>query len=179
MIGACLNLGLSNAFAEGGNEELLKHLPQAKVSLVEGIDQLAYDNGPSISGKFEMKQGKLKLSIYTVEKGMAVGAEKNTLLEFIGDATKTTWAPKRTEFADKPHIARASVQLSLLQLGNYSFKEVIRLVGIAHSGMIYSVKPKLINGKGLAEVLIFTPNKDSKKVMFDLSTGIMSSPITN
>lgn len=157
-----------NAFA---HSDLLERLKETQLSLMEGVEQIESQHGPAISAKFEIKKNILKLSVYTVQNGMQVGAEKNGLLELIGDATQPTWNPNRVEFQDKPHIARASVQLSLLQLGHYSFKNIVAMTQQQHPGMVYSVKPKLINDKALVEILILTPQRRSKKLYFDLFSG--------
>ena len=154
--------------------ELLKRLKEAQLSLLDGVEQIEYDHGPTISAKFEIKRGILKLSAYTVQKGMNTGAEKNPLLELIGDATGEQWNPDRVEFADKPHIARASVQLALLQLGKYSFKDVVQKSLKQQPGMVYSVKPKLIKGSALVEVKILTKKGQSKTMFYDLINGNIS-----
>ena len=162
--------GIKPSFS-GEHPDLLKRLHESKLSLVEGMQQVSYDHGPTISAKFEIKNNILKLSIYTVQDGMEVGAEKNPLLELIGDATTPKWFPKRVEFEDKAHIARASVQLTLLQLSKFHFREIIQIVNREIPGMIYSVKPKLINGAAVVEIKVLTGASSSKTVYFDLFTG--------
>ena len=46
--------------------ELAKALPSAKVSLAEGLAASAREGTP-ISGKFELEEGKLQLSFYTMK----------------------------------------------------------------------------------------------------------------
>lgn len=57
-------------FAEDGanSQALLKALPDAHVSLQKGLEASAA-NGKPISGKFEMEDGKLQLSVYTAKAG--------------------------------------------------------------------------------------------------------------
>ena len=82
-----LSLFCISGYAQAEDSDLLKRLGEAKLSLGQGIAQIAYEHGPAISGKFEIKKGILKLSVYTVRDGLKIGAEKNPLLELIGDAT--------------------------------------------------------------------------------------------
>src|SRR5881397_2398276 len=46
--------------------ELAKALPSAKVSLAKGLTASAHEGTP-ISGKFELEDGKLQLSVYTMK----------------------------------------------------------------------------------------------------------------
>ena len=89
-----------------------------------------------------------------------------------------TESAQNFSFSFDPHRARGGLAIHRseeLQIGKFSFKEVIEIVSKAHPGMVYSVKPKLIYGKALVEVLIFTASKKSKKVYMDLLTGQLIS----
>src|SRR5258706_11838870 len=68
----------------GAQDDLLPALSKAKHSLAEGIRQLSKGSEVAISGKFEMEEGHLSLSVYTVEKGLGTDSEHNVLKEFAG-----------------------------------------------------------------------------------------------
>ena len=87
--------------------DVVKRLPEAKVSILDGILQAERGNGPAISAKFEVEDGKLLLSVYNAKQGMGLGAEFNVLTELKGDATTPKWRPMLQAFADKAHIGRA------------------------------------------------------------------------
>src|SRR6516225_3394834 len=96
----------SGAWSEDANQAaLIKALSGAKHSLLQGIAQVAKGTEVPIEAKYEMEDGKLMLSIYTSAKGFDTAAEDNSFNEYIGDATTTTWAPKKEVFADLKHIA--------------------------------------------------------------------------
>ena len=69
-IATTVALASSLAFAEEGSDPkaLLKALPSASVSLQKGLEASAAKGKP-ISGKFEMEDGKLQLSVYTAKAG--------------------------------------------------------------------------------------------------------------
>ena len=160
----------AEAVPEGG-DDLVGRLHQAKLSLIEGVSQIEAEHGPAISGKFEIKKDKLVLSVYTVKHGIDVTAEKNGLLELKGDATTDYWEPALAVFEDRAHLTRASTQLTLFQVGLLSFKEVISLVEKSKKGMIYSVKPRVMNKAPVAVVLVATEQNDTETVLVNLTTG--------
>src|SRR5262245_25520667 len=75
------------ARAEDANQAaLIKATGDAKHSLLQGISQVAKGSEVPIEAKYEMKDGKLMLSIYTSAKGFDTAAEDNSFNEYIGDA---------------------------------------------------------------------------------------------
>ena len=105
------------AFCEDGNQAaLLKAISGAKISLEQGIAQVA--KGPEVptEAKYEMEDGKLMLSVYTSAKGFSTPAEDNSFIEYSGDASTASWAPKKEVFADFKHIARSAQYHSLLSM---------------------------------------------------------------
>src|SRR5262245_59460880 len=100
LFGAVVLAGLAGhaglAHAEGGDADVLKALPSAKVTLSAGIQQAqAKPPEVSVSAKFEMDdKGQLSLSVYTAEKGLAVDAEHNVLKELSGSPTAAKWSPE-------------------------------------------------------------------------------------
>src|SRR5258706_10370837 len=125
---------LSPLHAEDAKETqaLLKELGKAKVSLLDGLRQAAKANGIPISAKFEMEDGKLSLSVYTAEKGLAVEAEKNVLEELSGSPEQDKWTPQTEVFKDVPHVARSAEQLTVMALGREGLVAVIAEVQKTH-----------------------------------------------
>jgi len=151
--------------------DLLKRLPQSKLSLIDGIRQAEKDNGPAISAKLEVEDGILWLSVYTAKNGRAADAEHNTLMELKGDATTTPWQPKTEVFADKEHIARASMQLTALQLTKLTLADLIQKAAALQKGTVYSAIPGIKAGKAVVEVLVATPDGHSVPITLDVQNG--------
>src|SRR5262245_25057243 len=94
--------------AAEADQALLRALGGAKVTLAQGITQVARGAEVPTEAKFEMEDGKLMLSVYTSAKGFDTAAEDNAFNEYIGEATAATWVPKKEVFADLKHIARSA-----------------------------------------------------------------------
>jgi predicted nucleic acid-binding OB-fold protein len=123
----------SAAWSEDANQAaLIKALGGAKHSLLQGIAQVAKGNEVPIEAKYEMEDGKLMLSIYTSTKGFDTAAEDNSFNEYIGDATTTTWAPKKEVFADLKHIARSAQYHALLSMTKTTIPTIIH--GVVRQG---------------------------------------------
>src|SRR5471030_1935976 len=87
-------LGSQPAHAEGDSKELqavAQALSKSKISLLDGIRQSSHGSAAAISAKFELEDGKLSLSVYTAEKGLAVPAEQNVLQELSGSPEQDKW----------------------------------------------------------------------------------------
>ena len=80
--------------AEEDQAALLRAIGSAKVSLQQGIAQVAKETEVPTEAKYEMENGKLMLSVYTSAKPLNTAAEDNSFNEYIGEATTATWAPK-------------------------------------------------------------------------------------
>jgi hypothetical protein len=52
-----------------GHDELAKAMKEAKVPLDRGVSAAAAREGKAISAKYEVEDGKLQLSVYTMKKG--------------------------------------------------------------------------------------------------------------
>ena len=84
-------LGSSIAWSEDSDQAaLIKALGGAKLTLLQGIAQVAKGTEVPIEAKYEMAHGKLMLSIYTSAKGFDTAAEDNSFNEYIGDVTTAT-----------------------------------------------------------------------------------------
>src|SRR5262245_9376554 len=69
-------MGGNPAWSEDADQAaLIKALPNAKLTLVQGITQVAKGTEVPTEAKYEMSDGKLMLSIYTSAKGFDTAAE--------------------------------------------------------------------------------------------------------
>ena len=155
-------LGWQPARAEGESKELqavAQALGKSKVSLLEGIRQASHGSAAAISAKFELEDGKLSLSVYAAEKGLAVPAEQNVLKELSGSPEQDKWTPKTEVFKDVPHVSRAAEQLALMSLGRKTLAAIIAEVQKTHSGTVFSITPAIKNHKPVAVVLLAQKGK--------------------
>ncbi len=162
----------AGAYKESG--ALLAKLKETKRSLADGVKQAEQSEGVAVSAKFEMEGDELSLSVYTAKQGPGKDAEHNTLEELSGDPTKGGWTPKTEVFADKEHIARASMHLTIMQLSKLSLADVIKKVAAEHPGTVYSAIPAVRRGAPVVDVLVATPDGSSVLLTVDLHTGKVS-----
>jgi hypothetical protein len=162
-------VGSSAAWAEDGDQAaLIKALGGAKLTLLEGIAQVAKGTEVPIEAKYEMAGGKLMLSIYTSAKGFDTAAEDNSFNEYIGDVTSATWAPKKEVFADLKHIARSAQYHALLSMTKVGLPAIIQKASA--QGKVLSVKEKIRGGKPVFEVMM-VQGTTLKPIFYDLVTG--------
>lgn len=147
---------------------LVKALGDAKLTLLQGIAQVAKGTEVPIEAKYEMVRGKLMLSIYTSAKGFDVAAEDNSFNEYIGDVTTAGWTPKKEVFADLKHIARSAQYHALLSITKVSIPTIIQKASA--QGTVLSVKEKIRGGKPVFEVMVVQGNT-IKPTFYDLATG--------
>ena len=133
---------------------LLQELPKTRISLADGIKQKTGATEIPISAKFELKGGRLKLSVYTAEKGLAVDAEHNVLMEYLGSPESSMWRPDVKIFEDYAHIARSAMYLTILQRSPHSLLDMIQRALEDRPGTVFSVKPKSVRGKHYFELLV-------------------------
>jgi hypothetical protein len=152
----------ANAAEPKDTQALLDALGSSKLTLSEGVRQAAKSPAVPISAKFELEDGKLSLSVYTAEKGLAVEPEKNVLQELSGSPEQARWEPKVEVFKDVPHVARSSEQLTLMAIGKSSLADIIARVEKAQQGTVFSVTPTIRNHKPVAEVLVAEKGKVKK-----------------
>jgi hypothetical protein len=175
------NLGLATAFglatllgsygsllAEEVDQTLLRAMGNAKVTLAQGIAQVAKGTEVPTEAKYEMENGKLMLSVYTSAKGFETAAEDNSFNEYSGEATTGSWAPKKEVFADLKHIARSAQYHTLLSTTKMTIPAIIQKA--TAQGTVFSVKEKVRNGKPVFEVMTAQGNT-AKTMFYDLATG--------
>jgi hypothetical protein len=160
--------------AESDQATLLKALASAKISLQQGITQVA--KGPEVAteAKYEMDKGKLMLTIYTSSKGFDTAAEDNSFNEYGGDATAAAWTPDKEVFADLKHIARSAQYHTLLSMTKVTIPAIIQKA--SPQGTVFSVKEKIRGGKPVFEVMTAQGNV-AKTTYYDLATGEPASGI--
>ena len=162
---------LGSSFAarpEEADQALIKAIPGAKITLLQGIAQVAKGTEVPTEAKYEMEDGKLMLSVYTSAKGFDTTAENNSFNEYGGEATSSTWAPKKEVFTDLKHIARSAQYHTLLSMTKMTIPEIIQKASA--DGTVFSVKEKIRNGKPVFEVMTVTGNT-AKTTFYDLMTG--------
>ena len=154
--------------ADTDQAALLKALGAAKVTLEQGIAQVAKGSEVPTEAKYEMEDGKLMLSVYTSAKGFDTPAEDNSFNEYGGEATAAAWAPKKEVFTDLKHIARSAQYHTLLSMTKVTIPAIIKKA--AADGTVFSVKEKVRNGKPVFEVMTARGNT-VKTTFYDLMTG--------
>jgi len=166
---AFATFGGGAAWSEDADQAaLIKALSNAKLSLLEGITQVAKGTEVPTEAKYEMADGKLMLSVYTSAKGFDTAAEDNSFNEYIGDVTTTTWSPKKEVFADLKHIARSAQYHVLLSMTKMTIPAIIQKASA--QGTVLSVKEKIRAGKPVFEVMVVQGNT-IKPVLYDLVSG--------
>ena len=154
--------------AEQADQALLRAMGNAKVTLAQGIAQVAKGTEVPTEAKYEMDGGKLMLSVYTSAKGFDTASEDNSFIEYKGDATGASWTPKKEVFADFKHIARAAQYHTLLSMTKMTIPAIIQKASA--EGTVFSVKEKIRNGKPVFEVMTARGNT-AKTSYYDLVTG--------
>ena len=161
-------ISASAAQAEDDQAALLKALPGAKISLQQGITQVAKGTEVATEAKYEMDKGKLALTVYTSAKGFDTPAEDNAFNEYGGDATAAAWKPDKEVFADLKHIARSAQYHTLLSMTKMTIPAIIQKA--SPLGTVFSVKEKIRNGKPVFEVMT-AQGGTAKTTYYDLVTG--------
>src|SRR5258706_8204178 len=170
LVGVALAMfGSSAAWSEDADQaSLIKAISGAKITLLQGIAQVAKGTEVPTEAKYEMEDGKLMLSVYTSAKGFDTAAEDNSFNEYGGEATAATWAPKKEVFADLKHIARSAQYHTLLSLTKMTIPAIIQKASA--QGTVFSVKEKVRNGKPVFEVMT-AQGGSAKTTFYDLMSG--------
>jgi hypothetical protein len=140
-------LGSSPLAGAGGSDQaaLIKALAGAKVSLQQGLNA-SQSQGRPISGKFEIEDGKLQLSIYTAKDGkyFEVIVDYST-----GKVTKTTPITEGEDLAD------AKAQSVAMGKARTGLKEAVdRAMGLVSAARAVSVIPDLKSGRPLSAIVL-------------------------
>ena len=158
----------TTASAQGADQALLRAISGAKITLAQGIAQVAKGTEVPTEAKYEMEDGKIHLSVYTSAKGFDTAAEDNSFNEYGGEATAAAWSPKKEVFADLKHIARSAQYHTLLSMTKMTIPAIIQKASA--QGTVLSVKEKIRSGKPVFEVMVVQGNT-IKPTFYDLVTG--------
>jgi len=124
---------------------LMKALQGVKVSLVDGLTASEQEGTP-ISGKFELEEGRLQLSVYTM-KGDAFS-------EVIVDHT-TGKVAKVEPITSGKDLTDATAQRAAMATATKALRAVVTAALTAHPGaQAVSVTPKVQGDKAVAEVTL-------------------------
>jgi len=125
--------------------ELMKALQGVKVSLADGLTASEAEGTP-ISGKFELEEGKLQLSVYTM-KG-------NTFSEVIVDHT-TGKVTKVEPITSGEDYTAATAQRAAMAKTTKALRAAVTAALTAHPGaQAVSVTPKVQGDKAVAEITL-------------------------
>ena len=150
---------------------LMNALPNAKVSLAQGVRQAENKGEVATSAKFELNdEKKLSLSVYTAENGLTVDPEHNVLKELSGAPDQTVWSPQSEEFKDLPHVARASEHLTLMSVAKHGLADFIAMAEKQAKGTVFSAIPEIRDHRPILVVLIANTGK-MNELQYDLQTG--------
>jgi hypothetical protein len=141
-----LGAAIVPASAEGGDEAALAAAMKNAMATLQGGLKASEGQGSPISAKFEIEDGKLQLSIYTIKGNdfMEVVADPNT--GAIAKAEKITDADD-LKAAALQKVAMAKAKLPLLTAAETAVK--------ANAGSrAVSIFPELKNGQATAEVTL-------------------------
>src|SRR5262245_16683592 len=125
--------------------ELMKALPGVKVSLADGLTASEREGTP-ISGKFELEEGKLQLSVYTM-KG-------DTFSEVIVDHT-TGKVTKVEPITSGEDLTAATAQRAAMTKTTKALRAAVTAALTAHPGaQAVSVTPKVQGDHAVAEITL-------------------------
>jgi hypothetical protein len=148
LAGAVSLAGFGTWAAEEGASPaaLAKALPDAKLSLEQGLKASEREGRP-ISGKYEIEDGALQLSVYTM-KG------SNDFEEVIVDH-KSGAVKKAEKITDADDLKEAQEQSQAMAKAKLSLEKAVDGAAKANSGYrAVSVTPTLKAGKPIAEVTL-------------------------
>jgi hypothetical protein len=130
---------------EGDQAAVVKAVSQAKVSLNQGLLASVHEGTP-ISAKFEMEDGKLQLSVYTMK------ADKFSEVGVDPISGKVVNVEAITEGAD---LADAKAQSAAMKKAKRSLAAALEeVLKATKSHLALSVTPALKNGHAVAEVVL-------------------------
>ena len=134
------------AWAEGGDEAALAAAMKNATATLEGGLRNSEAQGTPISAKFEIEDGKLQLSIYTM-KG-------NDLMEVVADPA-TGAITKAEKITDAGDLKEAAEQKAAMAKAKVPLLTVTETAVNANAGSrAVSIVPELKNGQATAEVTL-------------------------
>lgn len=176
--GLLLSFGLALGAGAGHaapQDDLIAALSKSKVSLADGVRQIARTEGQPLSAKFEFDDdAKLSLSVYVAAKGhpMIPLGEGRVLMEMAGSPETGEWKPQAEVFKDVEHVARASQQLTLMSLAGITVLDLVDDAQKNHAGIVFSVTPEIRQRRPVAVVLVANGGKVAELV-YNLLNGAL------
>lgn len=156
----------------GGDDATLAHLGEAKISLIDGVNQSERAFGFVTQAKFEMgDDGKLSLSVYNCPKGRDVDAEHNVLTETSGDPTASPWAPGNEVFTDAKHLTRSAMNLTVMQTTKLSLVDLIKKAVYLRAGTPWYAIPQIYKGHQVVDIKIADGKGGSETLHLDARNG--------
>src|SRR5213082_165264 len=147
-----------NDAPEGNQTTLAKALLGARVSLERGLAASA-SHGQPISAKFEMEEGKLQLSVYTMKDGK--------FFEVVVDHT-TGKVVKAEPIAEGEDYTAAQSQKAAMAKAKVSLRAAVEQALRGNAGFrAVSVTPSLKDGRAVADVAL-AKNEELKTVSVPL-----------
>jgi hypothetical protein len=135
---------------EASEAAVVKYMSTAKVSLEEGL-KAAESEGQPISGKYEVNDGHLQLSVYTAKDGK--------FSEVLVDQS-TGRVAKSEAITGNNDLANAQKQMEVCSKSKTSLKTAVIQAEMANPGYrAVSVAPRLINGRPVAVVSLVESNQ--------------------
>ena len=145
IVGALLLAGSGRAEEKGGPGVDWKALRAARVSLEKGLGA-AQQKGKPISGKFEIDEGKLQLSLYTASQGK--------FWEVIVDHTSGK-VSKTEEIKEGEDLSAAKAQNEAMAKAKKSLRSAVAKAVSGNAGYwAVSVVPSLEGGRPVAKVVL-------------------------
>lgn len=141
-----LGAAIVPAWAEGGQEAALAAAMKNASATLQGGLKASEPQGTPISAKFEIEDGKLQLSVYTM-KG-------NDFMEVVADPNTGTIA-KAEKITDAGDLKEAAEQKAAMAKAKVPLLTATETVVKANAGSrAVSIVPELKNGQAMAEVTL-------------------------
>ena len=142
------------AWAEGGDEAALAAAMKNATATLQGGLKASEAQGTPISAKFEIEDGKLQLSVYTM-KG-------NDFMEVVADPSTGAIA-KAEKITDAGDLKEAAEQKAAMAKAKVPLLSAAETAVNANAGaQAVSIVPELKNGQATAEVTLLTGNAVKK-----------------
>ena len=147
MVAISLSGGLfAPAWAEGGDSAALAAAMKNATATLQGGLKASEAQGTPISAKFEIEDGKLQLSVYTM-KG-------NDFMEVVADP-KTGAIAKAEKITDAGDLKEATAQKAAMAKAKVPLLTAAETAVNANAGSrAVSIVPELKNGQATAEVTL-------------------------
>ncbi len=172
IVSFAISLFAAGIMYAGEEEEVLaKAVVLSQFSLYDCVARVSKGAAIAISAKFEMDEaGKLSLSIYSADGGLAKDSEKNTYSEISGDPTVKSLKTESAAITDPGDLKAAKEQLKVLSASKLSLLGLIGRAQKEQPGILISATPALENQKPCCVFMILAKGK-TVKVVYDVVTG--------